>query len=764
MNGVVTIPLVLLGFLAAAVLLAILIFVFAKIFGLTWKILGNLFRFIGAEIGDTLRFVGAILSGLLFAPLVVLNIVIGRWSASKHFADAFWAEMNAAGNAVYRVFVGNPARLLGLGTALEGIEQRVPKAMAAAPGRDKPAKRVGQFDGYTIIGSLQGGGSGSKLYIAEPDAIKRAAFARQGVEGVDRVVIKVFSLKDGSSLPQIVRESRALDAAKKLGLVLEHDLTPDRFFYVMRYVPGDSLAVITQRLHAESPAEGLDNRRLATALGYGADLLASLDAYHRAGLWHKDVKPDNIIIDGHDHKAHLVDFGLVTPLRSAMTLTTHGTEYFRDPELVRQALRGVKVHEIDGSRFDLYAAGAVLYSVIENSFPAHGGLSQITKRCPEALRWIVRRAMTDYDRRYANASEMLADLRVVLQAADPFKLKPVDLPSVGGRTPEPMPEPDPFDDFSAIPPVPPVPSGPRRPDPVRATPVPPRPAAQRPKVRPAIRVRGGGADLHTPPLGPAARAAVTPGPPAPGPAGRPLTPADQRRSAADQVREARARARKRRFDAQNRIAARRGVKPAYTNSPGGGVVFAGFLGIAVFIALSVVVGSVMTSSQRPAPVAPISAPPAPGVAALPEAPLPTIDARILVVSELPVPVGEPRLTELRAGLTRIADQGATLIGDLLPDQDDGVIDTLALLRRDRGARPIDSDTMHQSVRDWLEGSDLDAVLMIAADPTDSDQTLSVLVTRNDVLKIRWSHAPGEIVRRLDAERSASPAADTDQRP
>ncbi|MCP6440745.1 hypothetical protein NL474_30330, partial [Klebsiella pneumoniae] len=77
--------------------------------------------------------------------------------------------------------------------------------------------------------------------------------------------------------------------------------------------------------------------------------------------------------------------------------TTHGTEYFRDPEMVRLALRGVKVQEVDGAKFDLYAAGAVLYSMIENSFPAHGVLSPINKRCPEALRWIVRRAMADYD-------------------------------------------------------------------------------------------------------------------------------------------------------------------------------------------------------------------------------------------------------------------------------------------------------------------------------------------------------------------------------
>ncbi|MFQ5750245.1 MAG: hypothetical protein ACE5H3_12455, partial [Planctomycetota bacterium] len=157
------------------------------------------------------------------------------------------------------------------------------------------------------------------------------------------------------------------------------------------------------------------------------DLLQTLGRYHQGGLWHKDVKPDNIIISG--GRAHLVDLGLVTPLRSAMTLTTHGTEYFRDPELVRMALRGVKVQDVNGVKFDLYSVGAVLFSVIENSFPAHGSLSRITRRCPEALQWIVRRSMAEMNRRYASAREVLADLQFVLAARDPFAVKPSDLPS-----------------------------------------------------------------------------------------------------------------------------------------------------------------------------------------------------------------------------------------------------------------------------------------------------------------------------------------------
>jgi hypothetical protein len=97
---------------------------------------------------------------------------------------------------------------------------------------------------------------------------------------------------------------------------------------------------------------------------------------------------------------------------------------------VRQALRGVRVHEVDGARFDVFGAGAVLYFLLEGTFPAHGGLSLFAKPSPESLRWIVRRAMADYRQRYASAAEMLADLDAVRNAADPAAVRPADLPSV----------------------------------------------------------------------------------------------------------------------------------------------------------------------------------------------------------------------------------------------------------------------------------------------------------------------------------------------
>jgi len=158
------------------------------------------------------------------------------------------------------------------------------------------------------------------------------------------------------------------------------------------------------------------------------DIVATLRDWHAAGLWHKDIKPENaIVLDG---RATLVDLGLVTPLASQMTLTTHGTEYFRDPEMVRQALRGARVSDVDAARFDIYGAGAVLHFVLEGTFPAHGVLSGFKKPSPESLRWIARRAMADFDRRYASADEMLRDLDRAILGGDPAAVRPADLPSM----------------------------------------------------------------------------------------------------------------------------------------------------------------------------------------------------------------------------------------------------------------------------------------------------------------------------------------------
>lgn len=706
--------------------------------------------FIVGMVGDALRLIGVIITVPILSLLVVANIVIGRWSAAGHFGKGVADEVRTFGAALYRLIIGHPANLLCLTPLTEGLERRLPEIVAAAPGPDKPSRRTGSFEGYTITGSLPGGGSGGKLYLATPDERKRGAFVRQGLGEVDQVVIKAFHLREGSSLPQIVRESRSLDSARKMGLVLEHELTDERFYYVMRYAPGESLTRVTQQMHAVSGGQGLSKRDLRTALGYAQDLLDTLAAYHAGGLWHKDVKPDNIIVDG--NRARLVDFGLITHLRSAMTLTTHGTEYFRDPEMVRMALRGVKVNEVDGERFDVYAAGAVLYSMIENSFPAHGGLSRISQPCPEAVRWIVRRAMTDYDKRYRSAGEMLADLQHVLNSEDMFAMTPAQLPSMGmGEAAKHAMEADAPEPVSvraaAYTPPPPLP---RQGD--------PEPAAQRPR---SVRLLNWWTGAFT--VGPSdaakpiADVPVDVGAPAPAFV-RASTPKAQRQhvKASDQVTAARQRARERQQRARER---RRALTGRPTRSGPAAARFGIGLAIILVVLPAIAAGLLTVRYAAPSMHAPsvemdghvIVTPPAPpapmrhfesplGLAtelrqAISQAPVARqgVDGTLLVVRDATGlsleqrALLEHRLAALRAAGVNVLDAHNAAEAELAD-----ITELLATLRAHVGMTDPRSISGSTRLQEWIRGSnDVDAVYWITANERDATVATTITGARGD---------------------------------
>jgi len=440
------------GFVAFIVGTALTLFVPVLCFWLIYKILqgigfvigggfrlarrgiGALARFVRDELVDALQLAGCIVTSAVILPLSLTNALIGRLSAARHYGRALEDELISALVSVYRIALGHPTRLLGLAPLLDGVERRLPDLIARAPRTGAvPSRRAssaaGQpgFAGYKVLRELRAGGSGARLFLAQPNPSKSRELAERGHTAVGDVVIKSFDRRFGSTLPQIVRESRALEAAKRLGHVLEHQLDEERFHYVMPFVPGDDLDVVTRRLHAAAGERGLDRRALAKVLGYTSDLCTTLTRFHREGLWHKDIKPTNLLVS--NDRLQVVDLGLVTPLASALTLTTHGTEYFRDPELVRLAVRGAKVHEVDGVKFDVYSAGAVLFSMLENNFPAHGSLSRLTRPVPEALAFIVRRAMSEVNQRYASAEAMGRDVATLLAAADPFSVRPAELPS-----------------------------------------------------------------------------------------------------------------------------------------------------------------------------------------------------------------------------------------------------------------------------------------------------------------------------------------------
>ncbi|KAA0213024.1 hypothetical protein EDM80_08680 [bacterium] len=327
------------------------------------------------------------------------------------------------------------SKVFGLGGLFMALEERVQRANAdwrryviqSAPVGAAPADFPKQ---WAVMDELPRGGSSARLYV-----VRRRN--EQGV--VDQTgplfVLKYFDLTAGGNLENIIRESQAAELAKRLGLIIESSLGNRAFWYVMPYYHGKTLTQTTldgvKKARSEGARAFAEHQRLA--LGWVHQVLQIIAQYHEAGVFHKDIKPDNLIVN--NEKIYLVDIGLMTPLGSMSQLTTHGTEYFRDPEMVKLALEGKEVREVNASKFDLYSIGAVLFFAIEGEFPTAGALSRFSNDVPLAVQWVANRAMAAMHQRYDNARQMLTDIDYLCWAAANGALdnvKPADLPSFRG--------------------------------------------------------------------------------------------------------------------------------------------------------------------------------------------------------------------------------------------------------------------------------------------------------------------------------------------
>lgn len=178
--------------------------------------------------------------------------------------------------------------------------------------------------------------------------------------------------------------------------------------------------VVTELVRGPSLAERVSEGPLGTRaiVDVAIDVARALDAVHRAGFVHRDVKPGNIIV-ADDGASYLIDFDLGTPIgmRDEMTV---GTLAYSAPEQL-----GVLDRPVD-ERSDLYSLGAVLFEMSTGRAPFEGSASSIiaghastpvtplTRLRPQidsALDLIVRTLLAkDPNDRYQSAQALLADL------------------------------------------------------------------------------------------------------------------------------------------------------------------------------------------------------------------------------------------------------------------------------------------------------------------------------------------------------------------
>jgi serine/threonine protein kinase len=266
-------------------------------------------------------------------------------------------------------------------------------------------ERGGTFaDRYEIIEEVGKGGMG-RVYKVFDKKIK------------ENIALKLLKPEIASDLRTIERFRNELKFARKIShphVCRMYDLGElgQMHFITMEYVSGEDLKSFIRRAgHLTEPK----------ALSIAEQITEGLAEAHRLGVLHRDLKPQNVMID-RDGNAKVMDFGIARSLHAAGFTGSGimvGTPEYMSPEQAEAS-------EVD-QRSDLYSLGIIIYEMVTGRVPFSGetplsvALKQKTEtpRNPRELnamisedlsRLIMKCLQKDKEKRYQTAAELRADL------------------------------------------------------------------------------------------------------------------------------------------------------------------------------------------------------------------------------------------------------------------------------------------------------------------------------------------------------------------
>jgi Tol biopolymer transport system component len=285
---------------------------------------------------------------------------------------------------------------------------------------------------YEILGSVGAGGMGE---------VWRARDTRLGRDVALKVLPPGLAEND-QFLLRFEREAKAISQLNHPHVCTVHDVgqaTPDGpagsassvHYLVMELLEGGSLAERIRRGPLPLP----------DVLKLGREIASALDAAHRRGITHRDLKPGNVMLT--KAGAKLVDFGLAktasegpAPLdgltgvaTEARPLTTEGTILGTFQYMAPEQLEGLEAD----ARTDIFALGALLYEMATGRRAFQGGsktsliaaivsqqpeaISSVVPLSPPALDHVVRRCLEkDPDDRWQSAQDVAAELQWISEA------------------------------------------------------------------------------------------------------------------------------------------------------------------------------------------------------------------------------------------------------------------------------------------------------------------------------------------------------------
>jgi serine/threonine-protein kinase len=268
---------------------------------------------------------------------------------------------------------------------------------------------AGRYDLEELVGS----GGMSSVYRAHDRLLERTVALK--------ILHEQFT-RDDAYVERFRREARAVAqlAHPNIVTVIDRGEQDGRQFIVFEYVDGMNLKELMTQEGPVSPREAIE---LALQVARG------LSFAHENGLVHRDVKPQNVLLDG-DGRAKVTDFGIAHAVDvDGMTITgtVMGTSNYIAPEQAR----GQPVDE----QTDVYSLGCVIYELLAGEVPFEGdnfvavamqhvndpapSVRDVRPDVPPRLDWAVRTAMAkDHDERFDSMAEFAAELEACHEELD----------------------------------------------------------------------------------------------------------------------------------------------------------------------------------------------------------------------------------------------------------------------------------------------------------------------------------------------------------